>query len=247
VNRTTSFPRLQIRSGDDRIVAHVGAWVLGDVADRTGLTAGLSVAWAPLKQRQRGDDHGHLLTQLAVAIADGATTLSDRAVLRHQPDLLGAVASTPTVWRTLTALTGEPLTQIAAVRRRVWAAGLDPKFSVIDIDGTLVTAHSDKEGAAPTYKRGYGFYPLVATLDATGEPLVALLRPGNAGSGTAADPITVLDAALAQLPVDPHAQEVIVRTDSAGCSHDFLDHCTTQLPHVRYWVVADLAPERHRT
>ncbi len=89
---------------------------------------------------------------------------------------------------------------------------------MVDIDGTLVTAHSDKEGVAPTYKRGYGFYPLVATLDATGEPLVALLRPGNAGSGTATDHIRVLDAAPAQLPVDPQEQEVIVRTDSAGCA-----------------------------
>lgn len=109
----------------------------------------------------------------------------------------------------------------------MWAAGLDPGFYVIDIDSTWVTAQSDKDGAAPTYKRGDGFYPLVATLDATGEPLVALLRPGNAGSGTAADPITVWDAALAPLPVDPHAQEVIVRTDSAGCSHKFLEYCVT--------------------
>lgn len=116
MNRPTSFPRLQIRSGDDRIVAHVGAWVLGGVADRTGLTAGLSVALAPLKQRQRGHDHGHVLTQLAVAIADGAPTLSDLAVLRPQPALFRAVASGPTAWRTLTALTGAPLAEVAAAR-----------------------------------------------------------------------------------------------------------------------------------
>ena len=232
MHRSTSLPRLQIQAGDDRIVAHVGARVVGDLADRIGFTADLSAALSGLKQRQRGHDRGQVLLQLAVAIADGATTLSDIAVLRHQPALFGAVASTPTVWRTLEALTAEPLARVATARatarQRVWAAGLDPGFSVIDIDGTLVTAHSDKEGAAPTYKRGYGFYPLVASLDATGEPLVALLRPGNAGSGTAADPITVLDAALAPLPVDPHQQEVIVRTDSAGCSHDFLGHCATQ-------------------
>ena len=247
MNRTTSFPRLQIRPGDDRIVAHVGARVLGDLADQTALTRDLSSALSGLKQRQRGHDRGQVLLQLALAIADGATTLSDIAVLRHQPALFGAVASTPTVWRTLEALTAEPLARVAtaraAARQRVWAAGLDPKFYVIDIDGTLVTAHSDKEGAAPTYKRGYGFYPLVATLDATGEPLVALLRPGNAGSGTATDHITVLDAALAQLPVDPHQREVIVRTDSAGCSHDFLDYCVTQgVPFiVGHALTADLA------
>ena len=93
------------------------------------------------------------------------------------------------------------------------------------IDGTLVLSASDKEGAAATYKKGFGFYPLMAYLDATGEALAALLRPGNAGSGTAADHITVLAGALAQLPVDPATTEVMVRTDAAGCSHAFLDAC----------------------
>lgn len=108
-----------------------------------------------------------------------------------------------------------------------WQAGMDPGFYVIDIDGTLLTAPSEKEGAAPTYKRGFGFYPLLAFLDRTGEALAGILRPGNAGSGTAADHIAVLDAALAQLPVDPPQQEVIVRTDTAGCAHRFVEHCVT--------------------
>ncbi len=107
---------MQIRAGTDRIVAPVGAWMLGELADRSGLTRGLSAALAPLKQRRRGHDRGQVLTQLAVAIADGATTVSDIAVLRHQPDLFGQVASAPTVWRRLTALTGESLTRIAAAR-----------------------------------------------------------------------------------------------------------------------------------
>jgi hypothetical protein len=96
---------------------------------------------------------------------------------------------------------------------------------VIDIDATLVTAHSEKEQAAPTYKRGFGFHPLLAFLDATGEALAAKLRPGNAGSGTATDHVEVLDAALAQLPVDPTEREVIARADSAGLSHGFVDAC----------------------
>jgi hypothetical protein len=99
------------------------------------------------------------------------------------------------------------------------------------MDATLVTSHSDKEQAAPTYKRGYGFHPLVAYLDATGEALAGLLRPGNAGSGTATDHIIVLDQALAQLPLDPAQAEVIVRADSAGLSHDFLAACRDR--HVR--------------
>jgi len=108
------------------------------------------------------------------------------------------------------------------------AAGLDPGFYGIDLDGTLVTAPAEAEGAAPTYKRGVGFYPLLVFLDATGEPLAGILRPGHAGSGTAADHVPVLDAALAQLPVDPATQAIIVRADSAGGSHAFLNHCATQ-------------------
>jgi hypothetical protein len=71
---------------------------------------------------------------------------------------------------------------------------------VIDLDATLVTAHSDKQGAAGTYKGGFGFHPLAAWLDrgdGTGEPLAAILRPGNAAANTAADQIDVVDLALA--------------------------------------------------
>jgi hypothetical protein len=54
------------------------------------------------------------------------------------------------------------------------------------VDATLVTAHSDKQRAAPTFKRTFGFHPLCAFVDhgpgGTGEPLAIRLRPGNAGS-----------------------------------------------------------------
>ncbi len=89
---------------------------------------------------------------------------------------------------------------------------------MIDLDATLVGAHSEKEGAAPNYKHGFGFPPLMAFLDATGEPLAARLRPGNAAPGNAEDHVIVLDEALAQLPIDPTTCEVIARTDAAGCS-----------------------------
>ena len=95
-------------------------------------------------------------------------------------------------------------------------AGADPGFDVIDFDGTLITAHSEKEGAAPTYKRGFGHHPLLAFLDATGEALGGILRPGNAGSNTAADHVELLGMALAQLPVDPEQVEVVARADSAA-------------------------------
>ena len=215
--------------GGRGLVNHAGARLLSDVADDIGLTVGLSTALAPTKQRRRGHDRGEVLRDLAVMVADGGTRISDLAVLRNQAELFDGVASNPTAWRTLEAIDDAVLQQIAVARaharENAWARGMDPGFYVVDLDATLVGAHSEKEGAAPTYKKGFGHHPLMAYLDATGEPLAGLLRPGNAGSGTAADHITVLDDALFQLPVDPFEVEVIARADTAGCSHGFLDAC----------------------
>ncbi|MGH3026805.1 MAG: transposase, partial [Gaiellaceae bacterium] len=216
-------------TGAKGVVAHAGARLLCELADDMGLSEALSVAMAPTKKRRRGHDRGEVLVDLAVALADGACTISDLRVLKDQPALFGDVASVATAWRALEAIdqaaTARIATARAEARRTAWAAGMDPGFYVIDIDGTLVDSHSEKEGAAPTYKRGFGFYPLVAHLDATGEMLAALLREGNAGSGTAADHVVVLDAALAQLPFDPTEREVICRTDSGGTSHGLAEAC----------------------
>jgi hypothetical protein len=260
MKRTRRRPALAVTTGAKGVVAHAGARLLCDLADDVGLTDELSVAMAPTKRRRRGHDRGEVLVDLAVAVADGATSISDLRVLSDQPALFGEVASAPTAWRTLESIDEAALARIAiaraAARRRAWATGMDPGYYVIDIDGSLVTAHSEKEQAAPTYKRGFGFYPLLAYLDATGEHLAGLLRPGNAGSGTAKDHVAVLDAALFQLPVDPKSTEVIVRTDAAGCSHDFVEACrergvifccgknlTTDLATV----VMDVAKSRWRT
>jgi hypothetical protein len=223
MKRTARRPSLMVTTGGKGVVAHVGARLLCELADDLSLTEQLSVAMAPTKQRRRGHDRGKVLVDLAVALADGATTISDLRVLSDQPALFGEVASVPTTWRSLEAIDEEAQARIAMARaeaRKVaWAAGMDPGFYVIDIDGTLLDAHSEKEEATPTYKRGFGFYPLVAYLDATGEALAGLLRRGNAGSGTTADHIWVLDASLAQLPVDPARHQVVVRTDSGGTTH----------------------------
>lgn len=125
-------------------------------------------------------------------------------VFRAAPEVFGRVASDPTVSRlfaTLAAYAPKALSAIraarAAARARVWLAGAhahnhDTSASqplVIDLDATLVTAHSEKEQARPTYKRGYGFHPLLAVADhggeGTGEALAVQLRPGNAGNNTA--------------------------------------------------------------
>ncbi len=238
-------PGLTVTGEGKGIVNHAGSRLVADVAHAAGLTRGLSRAMASTKKRRRGHDRGRVLVDLAVMLADGGETISDLRVLRDQPELFGEVASTPTAWRVLEAIGPTQLEAIARARARarkeVWAAGGDPGRYVIDIDGTLVNSHSDKQGAAPTYKKGYGFHPIVAHLDGTGEMLAILLRRGNAGSGDAADHVTVLKMSLAQIPVDPTEVDVIARTDSAGCSHDFLDACRAR--HVRFVVGHPLTQE----
>jgi hypothetical protein len=229
MQRNSTRPRLSVTGDGKNVAAHAGSRLLCDLADELGLTDGLSAAMAPTKQRRRGHDRGQVLVDLAVMLADGGDAISDLAVLRDQRSLFGEVASLATAWRTLGAIDDDALLRIATARAKAravaWGAGADPGFYVIDFDGTLVNSHSEKEGAAPNYKRGFGFHPLLAYLDATGEALAAKLRPGNAGSNTAVDHVEVLDAALVQLPVDPHEQQVIARTDSAALTHGFIDAC----------------------
>ena len=89
------------------------------------------------------------------------------------------------------------------------------------MDATLVTAHSDKQGAAPTWKMGYGFHPLAGWCRNTRECLDMLLRPGNAGSNTFTDHLEVLAAAIRQVPAR-FRRKILVRIDGAGASHDLV-------------------------
>jgi hypothetical protein len=99
-----------------------------------------------------------------------------------------------------------------------------PGRIVIDIDATLITAHSEKQGAAGTFKRGFGFHPLLAYLDQSREALAGVLRSGNAGANTASDHIEILELALEQLPrAAVQDAEIVVRTDSAAATHQFTD------------------------
>jgi hypothetical protein len=108
-----------------------------------------------------------------------------------------------------------------------WAAGATPAGPLrLDLDATLLDAHADKQGAAGTYKGGFGFHPLLAWLDrgdGTGEALAGSLRPGHAGSNTAQDHIDVLAMALLALPKPVRGQPILVRADTAGATHGFVN------------------------
>jgi hypothetical protein len=203
------------------------------MAERSGLQDDLSVALSPLVRRRRRHDPGRVLVDLAVMAADGGGYSSDLAPMRDQPGLFGPVASQPTAWRLLDAIDDDLQARVAVgrakARARVWAAGLAPKAITLDFDATLSDVHSEKENATPTYKKGFGFHPLLVFLDQTKEALAAMLRPGRAGANTAADHILLLDQALAQLPVKCTADDpdsgvaMLVRADSAGATHGFVD------------------------
>jgi hypothetical protein len=191
-------------------------------------------------------DPAKVILDLAVAVALGGDALADAAVVRSEPGVYGPVASEATISRTIAALAKNARKVERAVaaarkaaRQAAWQrAGTDaPNHEisatnpvVVDIDATIILAHSQKEAAAPTFKKTYGFHPLVAFVDhgpgGAGEPLTMLLRKGNAGSNTAADHITVARTALKALPgVDASrpGKKVLVRTDGAGGTHGFLD------------------------
>lgn len=104
---------------------------------------------------------------------------------------------------------------------------------MLDVDSTIVLAHSDKDGAAATYKHTYGFHPILVTCDNTGELLAIRLRPGNAGANTAADHLDVLGEAFAQVPA-AHRRNLLVRGDSAAATHTVLDWLTVQGRNVEY-------------
>ena len=161
---TSRRPRLQVTADGRGIVNHAGARLLCDLADVVGLTESLGEAMGGTTSRRPIHDRGRMLVDVAVMLADGGVCVSDLAAFGTQPELFGEVASVPTAWRVIQAMQEETLSVIeqarAAARRRAWAAGADPGFYVLDLDATLVGSHTEKEGAAPTYKRGFGFHPL---------------------------------------------------------------------------------------
>jgi hypothetical protein len=242
VQSTAWSKDLRVTTGGPGVVSHVGSVLLRLLADRAGLTGALSSAVAR-RGRWPVHDRGRVLVDLAVLIADGGEAIADIDVLRHQQEVFGLVASDTTVWRMLDELDEVRLRRIAAarakVRARLWqlfggpptakAAGreIGAGVVVLDIDSTIVLAHSEKDGAAPTYKHTFGFHPMLVTCDNTGELLAIKLRPGNAGANTAADHLDLLADAVAQLPA-PHRRHLLIRGDSAAATHAVLDWLTGQ-------------------
>jgi len=207
------------------LVSHAGAALLAEVADRVGLTRELSRALVGLVERRRRHDPGRVIRDLAVMLADGGDCLSDLRAVRDQQPLFGPVASDTTAFRLIDRLAGDPevldalRAARARARARAWKLGARPAQIVIDVDATLIGAHTEKEGAAVNFKGGFGFHPLLAYLDASREALAGMLRTGNAPAHSAADQITVLEHALEQLPREVVADidtEIVLRTDSAG-------------------------------
>jgi len=245
VKRIRRLGKIVFAVGGPGVVSHAGGRLLVEAAGVLGLDAALSAglaSWRPGAVH----DPGKVILDLAVSLAMGGRCPADVAVVRAVPQLFGPVASDATVSRTMAALVAgdggraaEAAIWSALAQARVvaWRHGGVPAqengMLVLDPDATLVSAHSAKQGAAHTFKKTFGHHPLLAYLDhgagGTGEPVAALLRPGNAGSNTAADHISVLEQALAQLPEectrrDEHRRRnILIRCDGAGATHTLLD------------------------
>lgn len=250
--RTGLYPAVQVDAAACGVVSQAGGVALLETARVSGLDRALSSGLGSWRAPRAVHDPAKVLLDLAVTLALGGDCLADVAVLRAEPGVYGRVASDPTVSRTIDMLAKDAPRALAAIdtarstaRAAVWklAGRHAPDHEVtaeqplvVDIDATLVTSHSDKEAARPTFKRGFGHHPLWAFADhgqdGTGEPLAVLLRPGNAGSNTAADHIQVLRDALRQLPGhragSRPGRKVLVRIDGAGATHQVLDWLTAQ-------------------
>jgi hypothetical protein len=239
-------------SADGRgLVSQAGSVLLWETMRVTGLGRGLSQSLARWRAPRAVHDPGKVIADLAAAVALGGDCLADIAVLREQPQLAGPVASDPVVSRLVGTLAGDLPRALkavrsarAAARERAWALAGDAAPGaggpvIVDLDATIVIAHSEKEQAAPTWKKTFGFHPMTAWADhgqdGNGEPLAIVLRPGNAGSNTAADHVEAARLALAQLPRRLRGR-VLVRADSGGGTHEFLHWLTARSRPLHYSV-----------
>lgn len=241
VKSRTRRRSLSLSAGSESLISHAGAALLLETASVSGLRRELRRALEPWELARAQHHPGQVVLDLAVAVALGGDCLSDLDVVRSQPGLFGEVASEATVSRTIARLAAdadavlEAIAQArAAARAQVWS--LRPAVPadgpvIVDIDATLLIAHSEKERATPTYKRTFGFHPMLTFVDhgreGTGEPLSALLREGRATANDAADQIAAIDAAVAQLPESDRAR-VLVRGDTGSGVHRVVEHIVSR-------------------
>jgi len=217
VNSTARRAKIAVSADGRGLVSQAGMVLLAEAVRVTGLGRGLVDGLAAWRAPRAVHDPGKIITDLVMTLALGGDCLADVAVLRAQPQLCGPVASDPVISRLISALAADAPRALRAIRKaraaareRAWALagdaapGADGSLVPVDIDATIVLAHSEKEHAAPTWKKTFGFHPLAAFADhgagAGGEALAIVLRPGNAGSNTAAEHIEAARLALAQLP-----------------------------------------------
>ncbi len=248
-----SYPRARVQDDGRQVVSQARSVLLVETVRKTGLDQAMSQALAPWRKARAVHDPGKALLDVALAVALGGDCLADVSMLGCELAVFGPVASDPTVSRLIDtlAVSGDKALQAirsarSEVRSRVWSlAGENAPDAdgqvVVDLDGVLVIAHSDKEDAAATWKKTYGHHTLTAFVDhgpgKTGEPVAALLRPGNASSNTAADHITTAQLALAQLPKKyRRGRQTLIRTDSAGGTHDFVSWLTRRRRWLSYSV-----------
>lgn len=237
--RIGSYPRVRVEGGGHGVVSQAGAVLLVETIRKAGLDQAISGALAPWRRPRAVHDPGKIVLDVALAVALGGDCLADAGMLRAEPAVFGQVASDPTVSRLIDTLAAAGPKALAAIRaaragarERVWrlAKNAAPDAAgqvIVDLDGVLVLAHSDKQDATATWKKTFGHHPLMAFVDhgstGSGEPVGGLLRPGNAGSNTAADHITTAQLALAQLPKKyRRGRQTLIRTDSAGGTHEFV-------------------------
>jgi len=262
VQNTARRPKITVSADGRGLVSQAGTLLLLEAARVTGLGQGLAGGLARWRAPRAVHDPGKILTDLVMALALGGDCLADIAVLRAQPELCGPVASDPVVSRLISALAADLPAALRAIRKaraaareRAWALaadhapGADGSLIPVDIDATIVTAHSEKEKAAPTWKKTFGFHPLAAFADhgagGTGEALAIVLRPGNAGSNTAAEHIEAARLALAQLPRRAR-RRVLIRTDSGGGTHQFLAWLTRPGRRLHYSIGMTITEDMHQ-
>jgi hypothetical protein len=262
VQNTARHPKITVSADGKGIVSQAGVLLLAETLRVTGLGEGLADGLARWRAPRAVHDPGKIIADLVMTLALGGDCLADIAVLRAQPQLTGPVASDPVVSRLITTLAADAPRALRAIRRaraaareRAWdlardrSPGGDGSLIPVDIDATIVIAHSEKEQAAPTWKKTYGFHPLAAFADhgtgGGGEALAIALRPGNAGSNTASEHIEVTRLALAQLPRHQR-RRVLIRTDSGGGTHDFLKWLTSPGRRLHYSVGMTITEDMHQ-